>query len=146
MSLQYTPVKDIKSIHAALKATFQSALTRDLKFRKQQLLGIAKMLQDNDELFYKVRASPDLSRSAHPFSQALHEDLHKPRQEAATQELAPLIRGAIRAAQSVDEWAKPDEPPVEEWKKPLSPKILKVPKGVALIIAQVTIASAPIRL
>jgi aldehyde dehydrogenase (NAD+) len=49
--------------------------------------------------------------------------------------MTPLVRGAVRAAQNLDEWAKPDEPPVEEWKKGLSPKILKVPKGVGLVIA-----------
>jgi len=119
MSLKYTPVQDIKSIHATLKATFVSGATKDLTFRKRQLLSLAKMIQENDELIY----------------QALHADLHKPRVEAAMHELTPLVRGAIRAAQQLDEWAKPDEPPVEEWKKPLSPKILKVPKGVALIIA-----------
>jgi aldehyde dehydrogenase (NAD+) len=51
------------------------------------------------------------------------------------QELAPLVAGAVKAAQLLDNWAKPDMPDVEPWKVPLGAKIYKVPKGVALIIA-----------
>jgi hypothetical protein len=121
MTLQYTPIEQINGIHESLKRTFNLAVTRPLEYRRTQLYQLARMIQENADLFYD----------------ALDRDLRKPRLEAASQELGPIVKGAIYAAKHLDLWAKPDKPPVEKWKEEFEATVFKVPKGVALIIASV---------
>lgn len=66
---------------------------------------------------------------------ALLADLGKQRQESTTTELAPIIQGSINAAESLEEWAKPEKPKVEAWRSSWDTTIYHVPKGVVLLIS-----------
>lgn len=96
-------------------------MTRPLAYRRRQLLQLARLLQEN----------------AVAFENAELEDLGKPRQEVALVELGGTISSALRAAENLEEWMKPEKPTVEEWRNSWDTTIYKVPKGVALIISYV---------
>ena len=50
-------------------------------------------------------------------------------------EVGTVIRSCLYAAESLEEWTKPEKPTVEEWRSSWDTTIYKVPKGVALIIS-----------
>ena len=121
-ALQHTPVDTIAKVHATLKASFRAGTTRPLPYRRTQLLQLARLVQDNADA---LRA-------------ALHADLHKQPLEVDMSELAPIVRGCLHAADSLEQWAAPDVPQVEAWKSSWNAKLFKAPKGVALIISSVS--------
>ena len=62
-------------------------------------------------------------------------DLGKQRQETTLTELIPIFGGALRAAENLEEWTKPEKPKVEAWRSSWDTTIYHVPKGVALVIS-----------
>ncbi|MBS3743914.1 MAG: aldehyde dehydrogenase family protein [Wenzhouxiangellaceae bacterium] len=101
-----------------LRATFDAGRTRPLKWRRAQLDGMQRMLEENEDAI----------------AGALHADLAKPAQEVVLGETA-LLFGEIRQARSrMERWARPRKvatPPVAQ---PGRSFIQPEPLGVALII------------
>ncbi|THH27353.1 hypothetical protein EUX98_g6826 [Antrodiella citrinella] len=118
-TLYYTPSAEIDEIYARLQKTFKEGKTRPIAYRRQQLLQLARMMQDN--------------RTA--IEEAELADLGKPRQETTIAEVSAVLGSALRAAESLVEWTTPDKPKVEEWRSSWDTTIFKVPKGVSLIIS-----------
>ncbi|KAG7444342.1 aldehyde dehydrogenase [Guyanagaster necrorhizus] len=116
----HTPIEKIPEIHSKLKATFRTRRTISIPWRQQQLLLVARMVQDNKDLF----------------AEALFKDVGKPAMEAYSYEISPILERVIIAATNLPEWAKPEhktdlfDPHQRAW----SPKVYFVPKGVALVI------------
>ena len=100
-------------------------MTRPLSYRRRQLLQLARMLQDNIA----------------PLEEALFADLGKQRLESISGEIGPIITGSIHAADSLDEWTKPEKPKVEAWRSSWDTTVYHVPKGVALLISWVVVGS-----
>ncbi|KAK7027818.1 Aldehyde/histidinol dehydrogenase [Favolaschia claudopus] len=86
-----TPISEIPAIRDTLRASFRKGLTRPLEWRKHQLLQLARMLQENVDVF----------------AEALHKDLGKPKFEAYAYEIGVMIERSVDSAKRVDEWAKP---------------------------------------
>lgn len=117
-------------MRAELKSTFASNRTKSISWRQQQLLQLARLVQDNAEAI----------------ADALHTDLGKPRFEVFLAEIAPAIQRSVICAQKVAEWAK-DEDWSEvvgsqaEFMRSWRPRVRKEPKGIVLIIACVLVPS-----
>ncbi|KAG2137879.1 aldehyde dehydrogenase [Suillus bovinus] len=114
-----TFVNTIPKIRDALQATFRSGLTRPLPWRQHQLYQLARMAQNERELI----------------CDALWKDLGKPKTEVLSNELGNVIDRAVKSAQRLPEWAKPEHPEVADRQKPWNPTIYKAPKGTVLIIS-----------
>ena len=70
------------------------------------------------------------------FEDALIADLNRPRIESAIVDLGGSISAILTAAESLEEWAAPEERPAKvEWRAGWGGTIHKEPKGVVLIIA-----------
>lgn len=106
-------------IHARVTNTFRSGKTRPLSYRRQQLLQLARLIQDN------LVALED----------ALITDLGRQRQETTVTETMPILLGSLHAAEKLEEWAKPEKPKVEAWRSSWDTTVYHVPKGAVLIIA-----------
>jgi aldehyde dehydrogenase (NAD+) len=104
--------------YAELRKSFQDKKTLPLEFRRAQLLQLARLFQENSA----------------SLTAALHADLGRHKLEVAFTELGPIVSGAVRAAESLEEWHKPEKPTVEEWRSSWDTTIYTVPKGVVLII------------
>lgn len=117
----YTPTHEIIAIHAKLGATFASKLTLPLEFREHQLLQLARLLKDNQEIFAK----------------ALWDDLGRPPIESYQAEIGPLVQRAVSSATKLRTWAAPEDKSqrVHDFQKSWNAKVFKQPKGVALVIA-----------
>ncbi|RUS13211.1 hypothetical protein BC937DRAFT_95668, partial [Endogone sp. FLAS-F59071] len=72
-NLEITPVDQYPQIISELRETFNSGLTRDLAYRKQQLRRAWEFLDENVDAIAK----------------ALYQDLRKPMQEVLGTEIAP---------------------------------------------------------
>lgn len=70
---------------------------------------------------------------------AVHEDVGRPKIEVVPAETGSTVVGCLYAAQSLEEWAKPEKPTVEAWRSSYDTTVFKVPKGVVLIIAFVPV-------
>jgi aldehyde dehydrogenase (NAD+) len=104
--------------YAELQKTFQDEKTLPLEFRRAQLLQLARLFQENNV----------------SLSTAMYSDLGRHKLEVSLPEMCPIICGAVRAAESLEEWHKPEKPEVEEWRSSWDTTIYTTPKGVVLII------------
>ncbi|KAL1734711.1 Aldehyde/histidinol dehydrogenase [Schizophyllum commune] len=93
MALQYTPLDEIVKIHARLRATFDFGKTLPLAYRRQQLLQLARLVQQN----------------AHTFESALWQEFRKQPLEIAMVDLSPVVSAALYAADNLERWAKVEE-------------------------------------
>jgi len=59
---------------------------------------------------------------------ALYSDFGKHKFESNMPEIGVIIKSSITAANSVEEWMKPDKPQVEEWRSSYNTTVHKVPK------------------
>ncbi|KDQ07571.1 hypothetical protein BOTBODRAFT_38656, partial [Botryobasidium botryosum FD-172 SS1] len=116
--LAYTPAEDIPQIVDAVRDGWNSGKLRPIAYRKEQLLHLGYMIQDNTERF---RA-------------ALAHDLGRPMGEADFLELNLIILQATAAYDNVEKWAKPEYAPFDIYFGAMRPRVIKEPKGVALII------------
>ena len=67
--------------------------------------------------------------------EAIYKDYRKQPLEVALGDTTPIVPAALRAAEKLEEWTKPEKPTVEEWRSSWDTTIYKQPKGVALIIS-----------
>ncbi|KAH9836489.1 NAD-dependent aldehyde dehydrogenase [Rhodofomes roseus] len=118
-TLPFTPIDEIPKIHRELGEVFQTGKTRSIAFRKQQLLQLCYLLQDNTERF----------------QEALFSDLGRPREEAAYLELIGTLLEVKDAHDKVNKWAKTKKSPFHFLWGTLSPQTRKEPKGTVLIIS-----------
>lgn len=106
-------------IHTRLCATFASGKTLPFEYRRAQLLGLARMMQENVDALLG----------------ALYADFGKHKFESNMPEIGVIIESSITAANSVEEWMKPDKPQVEEWRSSYNTTVHKVPKGTVVNIS-----------
>src|SRR6201998_1263153 len=81
---------DIAATVARLRRTFATGRTRDIEWRKQQLLQLAKLMEENEDAIAK----------------ALAEDLDRNAAEAFIADVATTASEAKYAAKKVRKWAK----------------------------------------
>lgn len=106
-------------IHARLSKTFHSGKTLALEYRRAQLLALARLTQENADALLG----------------AINSDLGRHKFEGNFPEISPVVTCCIRAANSLEEWMKPEKPQVEEWRSSYDTTIHKAPKGVVINIA-----------
>ena len=114
-----TPVARLDEVLAAQKKYFQSGATRDVAFRKKQLMTLLRVIEAHEQ---------DLS-------DALWQDLHKSYEEAYLTELS-IVKGEIRGAlRHVCRWARRERKgsPVTIFGS--RSYIVKEPLGTALIVS-----------
>ncbi|KAJ7469963.1 Aldehyde/histidinol dehydrogenase [Mycena galericulata] len=118
MALKYASIGDLQAAHSALKRSFQDRKTAPLPFRRAQLLQLARLFQENSV----------------SLSEALYADLGRHKLEVSLPEIGPIVSGAVRAAESLEEWHRPEKPVVEAWRSSWDTTIYTTAKGVVLII------------
>ncbi|KAF9477627.1 aldehyde dehydrogenase [Pholiota conissans] len=121
MTHGYTPIDEIPAIHASLRATFRSGLTKPVAWRQHQLLQLARFIKDNQD----------------GLASAIHADLGKPLHEVVMGEITPVFERALMCASKIEEWSKDESitDQVQDWQKGWNPRIMRQAKGVVLIIA-----------
>ncbi|KAI0956945.1 hypothetical protein AcW1_005500 [Taiwanofungus camphoratus] len=115
----FTPIEDIPKIHEDLHKAFRSGKTKSIAYRKQQLLQLCYLLQDNLERFKDAFAA----------------DLGRPAEEADFLELTGTLVELKEAYDKVEKWAASEKPPFHYMWFAMSPLIRKEPKGAVLIIS-----------
>ncbi|KAJ7733163.1 Aldehyde/histidinol dehydrogenase [Mycena metata] len=118
MPFEYTSTEDLRKGYDELQKTLLEGKTLPLAFRRAQLLRVARMFQENNVAL----------------TDALTADLGRHKLEISLPEIGPIVSGAVRAAESLEEWNKPEKPQVEEWRSSWDTTIYSAPKGVVLII------------
>ncbi|KAI9259323.1 Aldehyde/histidinol dehydrogenase [Sporodiniella umbellata] len=117
--MSYTPIEEIPQIVSSLHKTFQSGLTRDVNFRKQQLANLAKCLRENKDLA----------------ADALYKDLRKHRLEADIGEIAPVIDECEYMIRNLDQFTKLEHTVKRSvLSTGTQTYVRKEPKGVVLVI------------
>lgn len=101
-----------------LKNTFNSGLTRELRWRKNQLLGLKTMLIENEAAILE----------------ALRHDLHKSEQEAWTSEIGFVLSDIEHTLKYLSTWAKPRKVSTPLFVQPGKSYLLPEPLGTVLII------------
>ncbi|GAB9477414.1 Aldehyde dehydrogenase [Globisporangium polare] len=102
----------------ALRASFRSGVTRDVKVRKQQLLALRRLIDENlDEI-----------------TDALWKDLHKNPLETKVSEIGLLVMEIQEHLDYLDDWAKPERVATNLGNLPGKALIYKEPLGVVNII------------
>jgi aldehyde dehydrogenase (NAD+) len=102
-----------------LRATFGTGRTRDLNWRRAQLVALARMLRENEE---------DLLA-------ALAEDLGKPRFEAWAGDIAASAGEADHLRKNLGQWARGSSAKLPLPFLPAKATIEPQPRGVVLVIA-----------
>ncbi|KAG8903586.1 hypothetical protein FRC01_009144, partial [Tulasnella sp. 417] len=117
-TLAYTPIDDIPRIRERLKASFNSGKLRSIEYRKNQLLQLAYLVNENSKRI----------------EDALAVDLGRHTVETRVAEFNGTLGEIVEAYHNVAKWSKPDSAPFDIQWFPMRPKVYKSPKGVALII------------
>ena len=119
MSIQNTPINNIKSIVAAQREYFATNGTLDYKFRKEQLK--------------KLQAA--LIKWEKPLCDALWSDLHKSREEAILTELS-IVAGEVKNhIAHLKGWMRAQRVCTPLKMMPSRSRIVSEPLGTALIIS-----------
>ncbi|KAH7886563.1 Aldehyde/histidinol dehydrogenase [Phlebopus sp. FC_14] len=119
-SLQYHSIDSISKTHEDLTSTFRQGTTLPLAFRRQQLLQLARLVQDNQEAIVK----------------SLEQDLGRHALEAYLPEIGPIVAGAVAAAECLPIWTAPEKPQITEvWRQNWNTTIHKAPKGAVVMIS-----------
>ncbi|KAG9036113.1 hypothetical protein FS837_001757 [Tulasnella sp. UAMH 9824] len=116
--LKYTPVEEIPHIRDHVKATFDSGRLRPLQYRKEQLLRLAHLIEDNYTRF----------------EEAYKLDLGRHKLEVTACELDMVVTEIMYFYNNFETWAQPQKPPFDIKFWAFGPVIRKVPKGVVLMI------------
>lgn len=131
---------DYAQIQATLRNGFRSGRTKNIEYRKYQLLQLAYMLQDNIKRLEEALAA-DLGRPP------LESQLYAPKfcrfvvftgsrsLPWFSLEIGPSMMDARSAWAGVDKWAKTERAPFSINGFAMRPVIYKEPKGVVLIIS-----------
>ena len=124
MSQMQVPVSELSQAQASreqverLRHTFRSSVTRDERWRRAQLAGIAVMMQECEARIVE----------------ALREDLRKSKAECLTGEVDYVTKEAKKALKSLGRWMKPKNVSTPLAAAPSRSQIIPQPYGVALII------------
>lgn len=117
--LEYTPIDDIATTCAKVRATFLSHKTRPIEFRQQQLRKLYWGFKDNEALI----------------TEACKRDLGKSAFETYMVEYQWCMNDSIWMANKLPEFAKDEKPKdIAFTNKFVGPRIKKDPLGTALII------------
>ncbi|RUS21091.1 fatty aldehyde dehydrogenase [Endogone sp. FLAS-F59071] len=118
-TLKYTPVKEIPLVHASLRKTFNTGLTRSVEFRKEQLKAFYRLIDENTEAILK----------------AVYDDLKKPRGEAILSEIGAIKEEATFLLKNIDKLSMPQKvKPYLTVNAMDTTLIRKEPLGVVLVI------------
>ncbi|OAL45713.1 aldehyde dehydrogenase [Pyrenochaeta sp. DS3sAY3a] len=116
---EHTPLEDIASTAAKIRASFLSHKTRPLEFRIQQLRKLYWAFKDNEALI----------------TEACKRDLGKSTFETYLVEISWCMNDAVWMAQNLPRFAKDEKPEdIPFTNKFMGPRIRKDPLGTALII------------
>jgi aldehyde dehydrogenase (NAD+) len=102
-----------------LRTTYESGVTRDLGWRREQLAALSRMLRDNEE----------------PILDALAKDLGKPRFEAWAGDVASSATEADHLRKHLGRWARASSASVPLAFLPGRASVEYQPRGVVLVIA-----------
>ncbi|KAG8892014.1 hypothetical protein FRC00_012804, partial [Tulasnella sp. 408] len=116
--LQYTSIDEIPKIREHLKATYNSGRLRPLEYRKQQLLRLVHLIEDNHALF----------------EEAFKVDLGRHALESTAAELNGAVMDLMHLHDNFETWAKPEKPGFNLKFWAFGPVIRRVPKGVVLVV------------
>ncbi|MCH9690719.1 MAG: aldehyde dehydrogenase family protein [Gammaproteobacteria bacterium] len=123
MRIENIPPSSTKLDAAALigekRHYFHKGRTVDISWRRQQLMQLRKLLQENEERFL----------------QALHQDLHKPHQESFVTEISMVLKDIDYALKHLPKWIKPHRASTPLLAQPGKSYMLPEPLGVVLIIS-----------
>ncbi|TFY62599.1 hypothetical protein EVJ58_g3763 [Rhodofomes roseus] len=117
-SLVYTPVDEIPQIHQSLKQAFASGKSKDVHWRKQQILKLWHLVEDNLDGLRK----------------ALYEDLGRAPDESDGTELNSILLEIKNAYDNVGKWTQTERASWHYMWFAMSPATRIEPKGVVLII------------
>lgn len=110
---------EIQTVLKAQRDFFASNATKDLGFRKQQLLKLRKMIADNEDAIVE----------------ALHKDLRKHEFEAYATEIGFVVVDIDKTLSKLKKWAKPRKVKTPPFHYVASSYVKPEPYGNALIIA-----------
>lgn len=114
----FTPVGELLKEFKTAEAAFETDRTLPIEWRKQQLRGVWKMLDENQS----------------QFEDALYQDIRKPKVESQAFEIIGIKNEIIHTLEHLEEWAKPSPVDVFDEFKVNQPRVYKQPKGAVLIL------------
>ncbi|VDC06083.1 unnamed protein product [Peniophora sp. CBMAI 1063] len=98
---------EISNAYARIQSTFTSGKTRPLAWRRQQLVQIGKLVQENEEMLLS----------------AISVDLGKPRVEVMVADMGPVVSFVVEALEKLEEWAAPESvDDVPAWQASWAPR------------------------
>lgn len=113
-----SPLLDYQPVIDKLRTTFKNGVTKDINWRKNQLLQVQKMLNEKADDILK----------------AVNKDLGRSFTEGFLGEIGSTLDDIKFILQNLDTWVKPIDRPQPMMQKPGSSQIWPQPKGVVLII------------
>ncbi|MFI6365223.1 aldehyde dehydrogenase family protein [Nocardia sp. NPDC050630] len=102
-----------------LRNTFQRGITRPLRWRRDQLRALRRLLLDNEDAL----------------TAALHDDLHKSATEALMTEIGVVVTEIEHTLSHLRRWLRPRRVLVPAKLQPARARIVREPLGVVLVIA-----------
>ncbi|KAL6633879.1 hypothetical protein ACP70R_026550 [Stipagrostis hirtigluma subsp. patula] len=107
------------SMVGELREVYESGRTRDMEWRRSQLRGLVRLLEEKEEDIFD----------------ALREDLGKPRGEAFRDEVGVLVKSVKDKLQNLGKWAAPEKVETPLVAFPASAFVVPEPLGVVLIFS-----------
>ncbi|PVU89081.1 hypothetical protein BB559_005247 [Furculomyces boomerangus] len=119
--IEYTPLDQIPKIVEDLRASFATGITRNVEFRKQQLMKLFDMINDNKEIL----------------ADCLKADLNMTKGEAYASNIEPAMYEIGYMLENMDQWLKPTYPSLAHQPSYMGGDICiqKVPQGVVFLIS-----------
>lgn len=114
----FTPVSELLGEFQTVEKAFETDKTLSIEWRKQQLRGVWKMLDENQGRF----------------EDALYQDIRKPKVETQAFEIIGIKNEIVHTLEHLDEWAKPSPVDVFDEFNVNQPRVYKQPKGAVLIL------------
>lgn len=110
---------DAGTVNKTLRATFESGRTRSLAWRKEQIAGLRRMMEEGDA----------------EFTAALRQDLGRPSMEAFAADIGHTKAELRHIAKHMERWAAPTKVRLPATVAPAKGWVQPEPYGVALIIS-----------
>ncbi|QGG96316.1 aldehyde dehydrogenase family protein [Actinomarinicola tropica] len=110
---------DVGAVVAARRDAFRAGTTRPLRWRREQLLNLQRMLEEQSERW----------------ARALHADLGKSETEAHITEIGFCVGEIRHILKHLDDWVEPERVKVPVSQKPGRAEIVNEPLGVVLIVS-----------
>ena len=114
-----TETENIPGVVAAIRHSFQSGRTRPLEWRRKQLDGLLRVLEEGGEQLVA----------------AMRTDFGKPEVEAHATDIAFTITEVKHIRKNFEKWAAPRKAKLRLKDKPGAAEIVPEPLGVSLVIA-----------